>query len=164
MSRHTRPPRKPATDARQHGTAVIELAITLIFLLLLTVGITEIGRAFWYYSAIQKATREGARCLSMVAWSNDAASLSARNACRDLVVNDANSAGVQPALAAANVDVASCDYAGTCRSWGSGNPPTYVTVTIVNYQIRWLWGFGGGGPEPGQQSGMRVVTTMPYMR
>lgn len=144
----------------QRGTAVIELAFTLIFLLLVTIGISEVGRAFWYYSAMQKATRDGARCLSMTAWTNTAA----KDACRDLVANDANSAGVYPSLALANVSVDACDYAGSCRSWGSGGQPAYVTVTIVNHQIQWLWGLGGGGPEPGQQSGMRVVATMPYMR
>ena len=143
---------------RQEGTAVIELAISMIFLLLLTMGITEIGRAFWYYSAIQKSARDGARCLSNLDWG---ASGSAGVAdCRTLVVSNANSSGLQPVLAAANVTQA-CDGAGC--TWGTGAKPQYVTVTVL-HQMRWLWSIGGDLPTAGESSGLKVVATMPYMK
>lgn len=139
------------------GTAVIELAITLIFLLLLTVGITEIGRAFWYYSAMQKATRDGARCLSNLNWVGGADV----GGCRTLVRDNANSSGLTPQLALGNI-TAECD--GVTCTWGTGNAPQYVTVTVVGYQIRWLWSLGIGVPAAGSTSSMRVTTTMPYMQ
>lgn len=143
----------------EQGAAVIEFALTLLFLLLLTVGITEIGRAFWYYSAIQKAVRDGARCMSNLEW------LGSSNVsdCRTLVVSNANSAGLRPALGDANVTL-SCDGNTACASsWGSGARPQYVTVTAT-HQMRWLWSIGGGLPAAGQSSGLRVVATMPYMK
>lgn len=144
-------------STKQTGAAVIELAITLIFLLLLTVGITEIGRAFWYYTAMQSATRDGARCLSNLDWVGGASV----DGCRALVRNDANSAGLNPQLALANI-IAECD--GASCNWGTGNAPQYVTVTVQGYQIRWLWSMNIGVPAAGSTSGMRVVATMPYMR
>lgn len=140
---------------RQRGTAIIELAITMIFLLLLTLGITEVGRTFWYYSAMQKSARDGARCLSSLTWlgSADVAG------CRTLVVNNANSSGLNPILAAGNVAL-TCD-GGAC-TWGVGAKPEYVTVTVA-HQMRWLWSIVDGLPAAGESSGLKVVATMPYM-
>jgi Flp pilus assembly protein TadG len=138
------------------GAAVLELAFTIIFLLLLTIGITEIGRAFWYYGAMQTAVRNGARCLSNQKWEIGAPTAE----CLALVRNDANSAGVWPQLTPANV-TASCN-GGTC-TWGSGAAPEYVTVQVVNYSMQWLWAITGDTPQAGQNVGLKVVATMPYM-
>ena len=48
-----------------HGVAAVEFALLLFLLLILVAGIVEFGRAFWYYDALAKATRDGARFLSM---------------------------------------------------------------------------------------------------
>lgn len=139
------------------GSAVLELAFTLIFLLLLTIGITEIGRAFWYYGAMQTAVRNGARCLSNQKWEVGAPV----SQCQTLVRDDANSAGVWPQLTTpANVTI-SCN-GGTC-TWGSGTAPEYVTVQVVNYRMRWLWAITEGTPQAGGSTGLKVVATMPYM-
>jgi len=42
------------------GAAVVEFAIVLTLMLLITAGIFEFGRAFEYYDALAKATRDGA--------------------------------------------------------------------------------------------------------
>jgi len=139
------------------GAAVLELAFTIIFLLLLTIGITEIGRAFWYYSAMQTAVRNGARCLSNQKWEVSAPIA----ACLTLVQDDANSAGVWPQLIPANVTM-SCN-GGTCN-WGNGAAPEYVTVQVVNYNMQWLWAITEGTPQAGQDVGIKVVATMPYMK
>lgn len=138
---------------RQDGVAIIELAITLVFLLLLTIGITEIGRAFWYYSALQKATREGARYVSMQPWS--AASPVA--ACKKLVREDAHAAGVP--LADSNI---SCTW--DSGGWGSANRPSYIKVSIVDYEMNWIWSLGAPLPGPGGSAALAVQTTMPYMK
>lgn len=138
----------------QKGVAVIEFAIVLLFLLLLTVGITEIGRAFWYYSALQKAVRESARCISMVEW-NTAAS-SEYQACRDMMLDDIDNAGV-PNFSSSYVSVEP-------DAWGGGDgPPAAVRVRIQGYPITWLWGLGGTF-QPGGVAQMSVSATMPYMR
>lgn len=43
------------------GVAAVELAITLVPLLVLTFGVTEYGRAIFTYNALDKATRDAAR-------------------------------------------------------------------------------------------------------
>lgn len=146
-------PSRYGTPRHAGGVAVIEFAIALLFLLLLTVGITEIGRAFWYYSSLQKAVREGGRCLSQLEWKSEMAG--SAEACRNLVVTDAVAAGV-PDLELANVAV-------TPATWAGGAAPEYVEVRIQDYSITWLWGFGGA-LQPGQSSELGVVVTMPYMR
>jgi len=146
---------KPGWQSNR-GAAVLELAFTLIFLLLLTIGVTEIGRGFWYYSALQTAVRNGARCLSNQKWVSSAPIAD----CQTLVQNDANSAGVWPQLTPANVKLY-CD-GGTC-TWGSGTAPEYVTVQVEDYSMQWIWAITAGTPQAGNNVGLKVVATMPYM-
>lgn len=51
---------------KQRGVAVIELAILLVPLIILTFGMTELGRAVHYYNGIVSSTRAAARYLSTV--------------------------------------------------------------------------------------------------
>ncbi|MFH1681699.1 MAG: TadE family protein [Candidatus Eisenbacteria bacterium] len=46
---------------RRRGQAVIEFALVLPILLLVLLGITEFGRAFWTLNVLTQAAREGAR-------------------------------------------------------------------------------------------------------
>jgi Flp pilus assembly protein TadG len=46
---------------QQRGVAAVEFAILLPLLLLIVFGITEFGRALYYYNTIVKATRDAAR-------------------------------------------------------------------------------------------------------
>jgi Flp pilus assembly protein TadG len=49
---------------RQYGIAAVEFAILLIPLLVIATGITEFGRAMYYYNTIAKAARDAARLMS----------------------------------------------------------------------------------------------------
>ena len=49
---------------REEGIAAVEFAILLIPLLVIVTGITEFGRAMYYYNTIAKAARDGARLMS----------------------------------------------------------------------------------------------------
>jgi len=49
---------------REDGSSIIELAIIFPILLLLFVGIAELGRLFYTYTTLAKATKVGARYLS----------------------------------------------------------------------------------------------------
>jgi Flp pilus assembly protein TadG len=49
---------------REKGSATVELAIVFPILLLLFVGTAEIGRLFYTYTTLAKATKTGARYLS----------------------------------------------------------------------------------------------------
>ena len=46
---------------RQHGLATVEFAIVGLVLLMLIIGVIEVGRAFFVASALDEATRRGAR-------------------------------------------------------------------------------------------------------
>ncbi|GAB3545528.1 hypothetical protein GCM10027343_22070 [Noviherbaspirillum agri] len=52
--------RKPT----QRGAAAIEFALMLVIMIPLAFGITELGRAFYQYNSLVKATRDGARVLA----------------------------------------------------------------------------------------------------
>lgn len=49
------------------GAAAVELAILLVPLVIMTFGMTELGRAFYYYNSVLKSTRDASRYLSMMA-------------------------------------------------------------------------------------------------
>lgn len=51
----------------QKGVAAVEFAILLIPMILMVFGITELGRAFYQYNTLAKATRDAARYLSFQA-------------------------------------------------------------------------------------------------
>lgn len=50
---------------RQRGAALIELALIMPLLLLLTIITTDFGRSLYHYNAITKSMRDAARYLSM---------------------------------------------------------------------------------------------------
>lgn len=48
---------------RQQGLAIVEFAITLPLLLLIALGVTELGRGLYQYNTLTKAVQDGARYL-----------------------------------------------------------------------------------------------------
>jgi TadE-like protein len=52
-------------EARQTGTAIVEFALVLPLLLLLTMTTTEFGRAIYQYNTIVKSLRDATRYLSI---------------------------------------------------------------------------------------------------
>lgn len=145
---------------QQSGAAAVELAFVLVMLLLMAAGTFEFGRAFWYYNALAKATRDGARAVSM-APKTDIGTVA--GGVKSLVVDVANGANLNPALAAANVSVTCDDVACV-----DGTAPSNVRVGITGYSIN----IGGMFPffDPGSY-GVRNIpgvalaphTTMRYM-
>ena len=52
---------KSPTRRRERGTALIEFALVLPILLVLTFCVVDISRAFWVKTAVHQAAREGVR-------------------------------------------------------------------------------------------------------
>lgn len=50
---------------KYRGVAAVEFAILLVPLVIMTFGMTELGRAFYYYNSLLKSTRDASRYLSM---------------------------------------------------------------------------------------------------
>jgi Flp pilus assembly protein TadG len=56
---------RPGKHHAQAGVAIVELALMLPLLLLLTFTVTEFGRALYEYNTLTKAVRDAARYLSV---------------------------------------------------------------------------------------------------
>jgi len=123
----------------QRGVATIEAAFLLIPLIILLLGIAELGRVFYQYNTIAKATRDGARYLSMMAPGTGHATA------RCLVVTGSASCAGSPLVEGLDVaQVSICD-ATTCADHanvpselqdGTTGPPVMnlVTVTVTGYR------------------------------
>src|SRR2546427_6259762 len=109
------------------GAAVVEFAIVLSLMLLITAGIFEFSRAFQYYDALAKATRDGARYMS-AAPKATISSIAVSNA-KDLVVAAANTANLAPWLTTGNVVVTCLDAVGAPVACVDGTAPVGVEVS-----------------------------------
>ncbi|HEY5619585.1 MAG TPA: TadE family protein [Vicinamibacterales bacterium] len=100
---------------RERGAALIEMALTMPLLLLVSISVFEFGRAFQTWQVLTNATREGARIAVLPGTSDDA--VSSR-------VLDYLEAGQLPAADSASVTVANGEI-----SIGDGTAPA-ETVTV----------------------------------
>lgn len=64
-------PKNTQQARHERGAAMIEMALTLPLLLLLSIGVFEFGRAFQYWQVLTNATREGARLAVLPGTSDD---------------------------------------------------------------------------------------------
>jgi Flp pilus assembly protein TadG len=130
----------------QSGSAVVELAIVFPILLLLFVGTAELGRLFYTYTTLAKATKVGARYLSNQrdAVSSDANTiLAVKAAAQSLVVCGYTSCtGNQPDGTPKKPIVPGLDMANpgtnvlvTLPATGVAGP-RYVKVEIQNYTFQ----------------------------
>jgi Flp pilus assembly pilin Flp len=142
----------------QSGVAAVEFALIIVLLLIIVAGVIEFGRAFWYYDALTKATRDGARYMSGASTEMIGDSV---EAAEDLVISAANTANV-PDFARSNVEV-TCDGA----SCANGTAPEIVRVEITGYVVTiggWIPIFlpNGGGTTFIRE--LTPATSMPYMQ
>src|ERR1043166_4313491 len=100
----------------QRGTALIEMALTLPLMLLVSVGIFEFGRAYQTWQVITNAAREGARVAVLPNIASGAAEARTRQYLQLGQLPRADSAGVT--LTAGSVDIG-----------GIAAPTSIVTVT-----------------------------------
>ena len=126
---------------RDDGTQMIEFAIVFPVLLLLFAGTAELGRLFYRYTSLAKATRGGARYLSLVKetdWSVGSCGslpMTCTTAGKNMVMcgNPGGCGGagqpavIDPHLQASNIVI-------TQPATGLG--PKYVTVAITNYNYQ----------------------------
>lgn len=128
---------------KESGSVVVEFALVLVLLLLIVAGIIEFGRAFWYYDALSKSTRDGARFLSTVSVDSLGDLAKAATAPSDcdadagytitanrIVYCAAIKAKVPEFDMIGNVDVR-CDGSACVN----GIKPKYITVSIENYPV-----------------------------
>jgi hypothetical protein len=119
--------KKPAVN--QRGVALVEFALVLPLLLLLSLITTELGRAFYEYNMLVKAVRDAARYLSTQDPSIQSSDPAKVRMARDLVVYgrpDVTSASqpLLPELSLGNVPDTNIRWALV------GSNPAFNTVSI----------------------------------
>jgi len=136
---------KSAMNSRQNGGALVELALILPLLLLMTFITTEFGRAMYQYNTITKSVRDAVRYLSMQTPGTS------MTEARNLVVYGNLAGNGQPlalGLTTAQVLAPTWQYAGSLPAINT------VTVTVSGYTYRPLFGsvfgisFGGANGIP----------------
>jgi Flp pilus assembly protein TadG len=128
-------PHAPRRARGQRGSAVVELALVLGLLVTMLAAIFGFGRAFWYYDALSKSTRDAARAFS-VADVGTIATLGVP-AAKQTVVDAATLAGL-PNFSTANVSVTCLGSIATNYANGAcvdGGAPGGVRVAIVGYTL-----------------------------
>jgi Flp pilus assembly protein TadG len=128
----------------ENGSSIIELAIVFPILLILFVGSAELGRLFYTYTTLAKATKTGARYLSTSrAVVNGTATeiTNAKVAARNMVVYGCDNRAVAPCsttppivvgLTTANVNI--CDnFSVPCSPVLPGGLTKYFRVEITSY-------------------------------
>jgi Flp pilus assembly protein TadG len=113
---------------RQRGSVAVEMAFLAVVMFLIMAGIVEFSRAFWYYNALDKATRDAARFMSSVPSvqiSDSTQAAAAVDVAKSLALITANGAKVSPTIVAADIDIL-CDGAAC-----TGTKPTNVTATVT---------------------------------
>lgn len=120
---------------QQRGVAAVEFAILLPMLLLIVFGITEFGRALYYYNTLVKASRDAARYV-MTQQPGGGADAAAQ--CLAVYGNTGcTGSALAPGLTTAMVSV--CDWMrcpGTHQAQGSDPVVNLVTVTISGYTFQ----------------------------
>jgi Flp pilus assembly protein TadG len=119
---------------RQQGAAAVEFAILVIPLLIILTGITEYGRALYYYNAIAKAARDGARLLSTQTPADPGYGALVTKATCTAVYGNSGCTGqpLAPGLTTAMVSVcdpASCPATHLAQATGTG-VVNLVTLTV----------------------------------
>ena len=113
---------------RQQGAAIVEFALILPFLLVLTFTVTEMGRAFYQYNVLVKSVREAARYLT-TRTPHDAAVIT--NAKNIILYGNPSGSGsvVLTGLSLSNVSDPVWSSTGTFPDMNT------VTVSVTNYRF-----------------------------
>ncbi|HEY0589847.1 MAG TPA: TadE family protein [Pseudoduganella sp.] len=144
---------------KQSGAALVEFGLVASILFLLLAGTWELGRAFAYYDALSKATRDGARYMSVAKIAS--INSSSVSTAKDIVVAAASAAKV-PGFARSNVVVTCLDASYNDSACVDGTAPGGVRVEITGYAVN------VGQTVPLIGNSVRVInltprTTMRYM-
>ena len=119
---------------RQKGVAIVEFALILPLLLLLTFFTTEFGRAIWEYNTLTKSVRDGARYLSTQQPGSAAAITTARNL---MVYGSYTNTGTPLAIGLTPAKVPDPTWQLVASTAVNGSAPLIntVTVRISGYQF-----------------------------
>jgi Flp pilus assembly protein TadG len=124
----------------QRGVAAVELALILAFGLALAPSVVVLGRVFWTYTALQKATHDAARYLATVSvtdMTTDDKAVVAVGVARQMVLQAAAAAHIRPALSSNSVTV-------LCDGANCGTVPTAPVLIRVQVSATMFDELNGG--------------------
>jgi Flp pilus assembly protein TadG len=132
--------------ARETGQSLVEVALALPILLLVLLGLADLGRAFYYTTAVASAARAGAAYVAAVA-SPDPAALK------------------QKACAATGLDPSGdCGSALNATTTCAGTTPPSGSVNVqVTYDLQLISGFLVNRILPSQTLTLRACATYPSL-
>lgn len=113
------------TQRPQHGAALIELALAIPFMIMLSMIVIEFGRALYEYNTVTKSVRDAVRYLSV-----QTPNTLCDNA-KNLVVYGTTSAGSTPLAPGLKTDAVSCSW----QTAGALPLINTVTVTVTGYRF-----------------------------
>ena len=114
----------------QQGAALIELALSIPFMIMLSMIVIEFGRALYEYNTATKSVRDAVRYLSAQA-PNTLPNAPCPTAAQNLVVYGTTTAGSKPLVPGLKVSAVSCSWQTT----GALPLINTVTVTVTGYRF-----------------------------
>jgi Flp pilus assembly protein TadG len=162
---------------REDGSSMIELAIVFPILMILFVGTAELGRLFYTYTTLAKATDVGVRYLSTsrnVVNGTATEITTEKTIAKNLVVYGCKDRAVAPCsttppivvgLTTANVNI--CDnFSVPCNPVLAAAPPKFFRVEITNFTYSggvWNLATMTGKASSTYYFGLKPGTEMRYM-
>lgn len=113
----------------QRGVALVELALVLPLLLVMTFVVTEFGRAIYQYNIITKGVRDAVRYLTTQTPNSGASITAAQN----LVVYGTTTAGTTPLARGLATSMVTATWPAPI---GSNPAISSVTVTVSGYSFQ----------------------------
>lgn len=132
--------------ARETGQSLVEIALALPILLLVLLGLADLGRAFYYTTAVASAARQGAAYVAATA--SPDASLLTQKACAATGIDPSGSCG------AALIATTPCP--------GPTPPPGSVSVQVT-YDLQLISGYLVNRVLPSQTLTLRACATYPSL-
>jgi Flp pilus assembly protein TadG len=133
--------------ARETGQSLVEIALALPILLLILLGLADLGRAFYYTTAVASAARQGA---AYVAAQPSPYPLLLQKACR--------ATGIDP-----TGDCAAVPLTATTPCAGATPPPGSVNVQVT-YRLDLISGYLVNRIFPSPSLTLRACATYPSLR
>lgn len=123
---------------KERGQELVEFALIFPVLLMIVVGIFDLGRAFYSIIVITNAAREGARYA--INHPDELSDSPSWGTAKNVTIQDANSSGIN--LTTGNVSISCTDSGGD--GWCDSAKPVVVSVS---YNFQYLFGLFLPGPS-----------------
>lgn len=127
--------KKIKIQEKERGQSMVELAISLTFLLILLAGVVDLGRAFFTYIALRDAAQEGASFAAVARsqYNDPLACAAIEQRARSTSTTPVDLSDTNDVTVAINVGGMNCAAASVANAcFGNG---VQVTVTYANFPI-----------------------------